>query len=77
MNENKKFVFGKDNYIFIISGVIVTLIGFILMIGGGSDDPNVFNEKELFSPIRITISPLLVIAGYGIVIYGIMKKRKK
>lgn len=77
MNENKKFVFGKDNYIFIISGVIVTLIGFILMIGGGSDDPNVFNEKELFSPIRITISPLMVIAGYGIVIYGIMKKRRK
>ncbi len=77
MNENKKFVFGKDNYIFIISGVIVTLIGFILMIGGGSDDPNVFNEEELFSKTRITIAPLMVIAGYGIVIYGIMKKRRK
>lgn len=76
MSENNKFVFGKDNYIFIIGGFLVTLIGFLLMMGGGSEDPNVFNEEELFSFRRITIAPFLVIAGYGIVIYGIMKKRK-
>ena len=50
------------------------LLGFVLMSGGGSDDPNVFNEEELFSFRRITLAPFLVILGYGIVLYGIMKK---
>jgi uncharacterized membrane protein len=70
------FVFGKDNKMFIIGGFVVTLIGFLLMMGGGSEDPNVFNADELFSPIRITVAPFLVILGYLIVLYGIMKKRK-
>lgn len=70
------FVFEKDNKRFIIIGFVVTLIGFLLMMGGGSDDPTVFNGDELFSPIRITLAPFLVIAGYGVVLYGIMKKRK-
>jgi hypothetical protein len=60
----------------IIIGIAVSLIGFTLMIGGGSDDPNVFNEAEIFSFTRITLAPLLVIGGYGVVIYGIMKKRR-
>lgn len=76
MSENKNFVFGKDNYTFIIGGFALTLIGFVLMMGGASEDPNVFNADEIFSPIRITVAPFLVILGYGIVIYGIMKKRK-
>ena len=76
MSKDAKFVFGKENYMIIIGGLLLTLIGFFLMIGGGSEDPNVFNEEELFSTTRITIAPLLVIAGYGVVIYGIMKKRK-
>lgn len=75
--ESNKFVFDKSNYMFIIGGFLLTLVGFLLMMGGGSEDPNVFNEKELFSFRRITLAPLLVIAGYGIVIYGIMKKRKQ
>ncbi|MEC8407939.1 MAG: DUF3098 domain-containing protein, partial [Bacteroidota bacterium] len=64
----------RKNYIFIISGCLVVLLGFVLMSGGGSDDPNVFNEEELFSFRRITLAPFLVILGYGIVLYGIMKK---
>lgn len=76
MSNKESFVFGKDNYMFILIGIVVVLIGFILMIGGGSEDPNTFNGDELFSPVRITISPIMVIAGYCIVIYGIMKKRK-
>lgn len=46
------------------------------MIGGGSEDPNTFNAEELFSPVRITVAPILVIAGYVVIIYGIMKKSK-
>ena len=76
MSSNDNFVFGKKNIIFILTGVIVTFIGFILMMGGGAEDPNVFNEDELFSFTRITLAPILVIGGYAIVIFGIMKKNK-
>jgi hypothetical protein len=76
MSENKNFVFDKSNYMFIVGGFVLTLIGFLLMMGGASEDPNVFNEAEIFSFTRITLAPFLVITGYGIVIYGIMKKRK-
>ena len=74
MEEKKNMVLKRKNYIFIISGCFVVLFGFVLMSGGGSDDPNVFNEEELFSFRRITLAPFLVILGYGIVLYGIMKK---
>ena len=52
------------------------MIGFLLMMGGGSDDPNVFNADEMFSFRRIDLAPIMVIGGYGVVIYGIMKKNK-
>ena len=61
---------------FIVAGVLVTFVGFILMMGGGSEDPNTLNEDELFSFTRITLAPILVIGGYAIVIFGIMKKNK-
>lgn len=76
MSAKEKFVFAKNNIVLILSGIGITLIGFTLMIGGGSEDPNVFNEAELFSTVRITLAPFLVIAGYCVVIYGIMKKPK-
>jgi len=75
--ENKdKFVFGNQNYKLIILGFAITLVGFFLMIGGGSEDPTQFDGARLFSNMRITVSPILVIGGYGVVLYGIMKKRK-
>ena len=74
MEEKKNMVLKRKNNIFITSGCLVVLLGFVLMSGGGSDDPNVFNEEELFSFRRITLAPFLVILGYGIVLYGIMKK---
>ena len=75
MEEKSKMVLGRKNYNFIILGCLVVLLGFILMSGGGSEDPNVFNEKELFSFRRITLAPFLVILGYGLVLFGIMKKQ--
>ena len=71
------FAFQKENYKWLIIGLIINIIGFILMIGGGSDDPNKFNAEELFSPIRLTVSPILIISGYIVMIYAIMKKPKK
>jgi len=75
MEEKSKMVLGRKNYNFIILGCLLVLLGFILMSGGGSEDPNVFNEEELFSFRRITLAPFLVISGYGLVLFGIMKKQ--
>ncbi|MDP2423088.1 MAG: DUF3098 domain-containing protein [Bacteroidales bacterium] len=67
------FAFDKSNYIILLVGLVFILLGFILMTGGGSDDPNVFNE-DMFNFRRITLAPILILIGYGIEIYAIMKK---
>jgi uncharacterized membrane protein len=68
------FTFNKQNYLLILAGIALVIIGFLMMVGGGSEDPNVFDEKELFSDRRITFAPITVIIGYVVVIFGIMKK---
>ncbi len=67
-------LFGKQNYIIMLAGLVVIAIGFLLMAGGKSADPKVFDPKEVYSTTRITIAPLLIIIGFGIEIFGIMKK---
>lgn len=69
-------LFSKENYIWMLAGLVVLALGFFLMAGGKNTDPNVFNEKEVYSTTRITIAPLLIIAGFIIEIYAIMKKPK-
>lgn len=73
---NFHFGFRKENYKLLLIGLAINIIGFLLMIGGGSDDPNVFKEDELFSTTRITISPILIISGYVVMIFAIMRKSK-
>lgn len=68
-----KVAFNKKNYIIIGVGVLITIIGFILMSGGGSEDITKFNP-DIFSFRRITLAPMLCIVGYGVVLYGIMKR---
>ncbi len=68
--------FGKRNYTFVLIGLGLIMLGFLLMVGGKSTDPNVFNE-ELFSFRRITLAPILILAGYVVEIYAIMQKPKK
>lgn len=70
----KLFAIDRGNYKYIGIGLAVMVIGFALMIGGGSDDPNVFNEEALFSFTRITLSTIFVITGFVIEIYAIMKR---
>jgi hypothetical protein len=73
-NENKNgFLFESVNYKILIIGLAVIGLGFILMSGGGSDNPKVFNEAELFSFRRIRLAPTLVLIGFGITIYSIFK----
>ncbi|MFN0032812.1 MAG: DUF3098 domain-containing protein [Flavobacteriales bacterium] len=72
-----KFAFGKRNYIILAAGILVVMLGFILMSGGGSADPTQFNADELFSTRRITVAPILVLIGYIIIGYAIMYKPKQ
>ena len=74
MEDKERMVLKKKNYVFIITGCLIVILGFVLMAGGGSEDPNVFNKEELFSFRRITLAPFLVMLGYGVVLFGIMKK---
>jgi membrane-bound ClpP family serine protease len=75
--EDKKFQFAlaKENYILLAIGFAIIILGFVLMIGGRSDDPTVFNE-EIFSFRRITLAPIVVLFGFMFEIYAIMKKPK-
>ncbi|MEY3541893.1 MAG: hypothetical protein RLZZ204_705 [Bacteroidota bacterium] len=76
METNKNTLFGKQNLLWMLIGAVVIVLGFLLMAGGKSEDPNVFNEAEVYSTTRITIAPLLIVAGLVIEIYAIMKKGK-
>jgi hypothetical protein len=69
-------MFGKENYIWMLGGLVVLALGFFLMSGGKSADPNVFKPQEVYSFTRITIAPILIIAGFVIEIVAIMKKPK-
>jgi len=73
--EGVEFAFQKQNYVLVITGLVVMAIGFILMIGGGSDDPNVFNES-LFDFQRLTLAPILILSGYVIEIFAILWRPK-
>ena len=68
------FAFGRSNYVWLGIGIAVLIVGYLLMSGGGSDDPNVFDEG-IFSAQRITLAPTVVLAGYGVIFYAILKKR--
>lgn len=78
--KNKKttpsLLFNSTNYKLLLLGLVVIAIGFLLMSGGGSDNPEVFNDA-IFSFRRIRLAPTVVLAGFGIVIYSIFKKDKK
>ena len=67
------FLFGKKNFILLIVGLVLISFGFILMSGGGSDDPDVFNP-EIFNSTRIIVAPIFVLAGFIVEIFAIMYK---
>ena len=69
--EKGEFLFGRKNYVIMAIGLLVILIGFALMAGGGSDDPQVFNP-DIFNFRRIRLAPTLVLLGLGIEVYAIM-----
>ncbi len=73
MSKKNKLLFGRRNYKYMLIGLFFIAVGFILMSGGGSDDPNIFNE-EIYSFRRIRLAPILVITGFIIEVYAILTK---
>jgi len=77
-NENKEklnFALGRENYKLLAIGFVIIVVGFLLMLGGKSEDPAVFSE-DIFSFRRITLAPIVVLAGFIFEIWAIMKKPK-
>lgn len=75
-HKSAPFSFSAHNYRWLLIGLAINVLGFILMIGGATEDPSKFNGEELFSHTRITIAPMLIVAGYVVIMYSIMKKPK-
>ncbi len=70
------FGFQPENYKILLIGLAINVIGFLLMIGGATEDPSKFDAGELFSFRRITLAPMFIVAGYVVIIYAIMKKKQ-
>ncbi len=70
-----KTTFTKNNYYILIGGILLIFLGYTLMIGGGSDDPNVFNP-EIFNFQRITLAPIVCLIGFAGIIAAIMWRPK-
>jgi len=74
-SNGDNFALGRQNYKLMLIGIGIVALGFILMIGGGSEDPMEFNE-EIFSPRRITVAPIVALIGYGFIFWSILKRSK-
>ncbi|HRH37607.1 MAG TPA: DUF3098 domain-containing protein [Flavobacteriales bacterium] len=68
--------FTGTNYKLLLIGLAIVTVGYVLMSGGGNGDPNAFDAAEIFSPRRITVAPIVVIAGYIFIAYAILKKTR-
>lgn len=74
--EDTRPVFAKDNFKFMIAGLALILIGFFLMMGGNSNDPNSFKPEEVYSFRRITLAPIVIVLGLLVEVYAIMRRPK-
>ncbi len=76
MSDNKsQFGFQPENYKILLIGLAINVLGFILMIGGAATEANDFDSNALFSARRITIAPILIVLGYVVILYAIMKRK--
>ena len=69
----ESILFTKENFKWMIIGALIMALGFFLMAGGKSPNPNMFNDKDVYSPVRITIAPILIVAGLLVEIFAIIK----
>jgi uncharacterized membrane protein len=76
METKNNPLFGRENLVWMLVGLVIIALGAVLMAGGKGSDPNVFNENEVYSFRRITLAPVLIIIGFVVEIFAIMKKSK-
>jgi len=69
-------LFGKENYRWMLIGIVIIALGLILMAGGKSKDPNVFDPKQVYSFTRVTVAPILILGGLALEIFAIFRKDK-
>ena len=73
-NQNQPYLFGKKNILFVLIGVALMLVGYLTMIGGGSDDPNIYPVEEMYGFRRTVLAPILIIAGLVMQIFAILMR---
>ncbi len=76
-NGNQVFLFDKDNYMWMLAGVALIIVGLMLLSGGKSPDPHKFNYEEIYSFRRITLAPIVIVAGFVVEVFAILKKPKQ
>lgn len=74
--QEESVLFTKENYKWMLIGLVILALGFFLMAGGKSPDPNVFNDNQIYSFRRITLAPILIVGGLIVEIFAIIKKQK-
>jgi hypothetical protein len=74
-NAPNQFVFGKENYKWMLIGLAIIFTGYVMMIGGGSEDPNQFSDA-LFNTQRLTVAPVCILLGFVVEIFAIFRKPK-
>lgn len=75
-SKTAPFSFNSENYRILLAGLGVNILGYILMVGGGTDNPANFDKGALFSDVRITLAPALIVIGFAIIAYSVMKRPK-
>ena len=70
-------MFERENILWMLAGGVLMILGYILMSGGRSEDPNLFNEKEVYSTTRITIAPIVILAGLALEIFALFRNNKR
>ena len=76
IRKHSPAMFSRENYMWMLAGAVVIAIGLFLMSGGKSEDPNVFDEKQVYSTTRITIAPILIVIGLIVEVFAIFRKPK-
>lgn len=72
--QNDKLVFGRENFKWMLIGIAIMAVGYVLMSGGSMPSPDVWDENIIYSPLRIIVAPFLILLGLGVEIYAIFKK---
>jgi hypothetical protein len=74
--KNKSFLFDKRNYLLMLAGIALIAVGLVVMAGGGSKDPKVFNP-DIFNFQRLTLAPVLILLGFVVEVFAIMLRPKQ